>query len=287
MRRGAGLSGLDRHTSTAASYTTLSSALTSQQLAALRTQLDAFRRHLVAFAGAHRADIRADPRLRHEFQKMCAAIGIDPLAIGATGPSGASAGGKWLDAARGLVGGDILGMSDWQHELAVQIVDVCASTRDLNGGMISMQELVRRVQQLRTVSVGNDDDKTIPAAAAAAATQITPEDVVRSVKLLQPLHSGYQIHTIPSSTELYIRSVPAELDTDTITLLSLASSSTSGGNGHLGELDVVAATGWTDVRTRAAFEKVVMRDGIAWVDEQAAPGGQGMEIWVPSACKWE
>lgn len=275
MRRGAGLSGLERHTSTAASYNSLSSTLTTQQLASLRAQLDAFRRHLVTFATAHRADIRADPKLRHEFQKMCAAIGIDPLAIGAAPPTGTS-GVKWLGAAaRGFVG-DILGMSDWQHELAVQIVDVCASTRDLNGGMIAMSELIRRVQALRTVSVDLADD-------AASTMQITSEDVVRSVKLLQPLHSGYQVQTVPPSKEIYIRSVPSELDTDTITLLGLASTS----GGHLGEPLVVAATGWSDVRTRVAFEKVVMRDGVAWVDEQAGHGAEGMEIWVPSACKWE
>lgn len=278
MRRGAGLSGLERHTSTAASYNNLSSTLTTQQLASLRTQLDAFRRHLVSFATAHRTDIRADPKLRHEFQKMCTAIGIDPLAIGgapSNGPGMGSGSAKWLGAARGFVG-DILGMSDWQHELAVQIVDVCASTRDLNGGMISMQELIRRVQALRTVSVSLADE-------AAITTQITPEDVVRSVKLLQPLHAGYQIQTIPPSKETYVRSVPSELDTDTITLLGLASTT----NGHLGEPLVISTTGWTDVRTRAAFEKVVMRDGVAWVDEQVAADGGGMEIWVPSACKWE
>jgi ESCRT-II complex subunit VPS22 len=266
MRRGAGLSGLQRHTSTAAQYTTLSTTLTTQQLTSLRAQLDAFRTHLVAFATAHRADIRADPKLRHEFQKMCAAIGIDPLAIGATTPGG----GKWFNAARGVVG-DILGMSDWQHELAVQIVDVCASTRDLNGGMIAMHDLISRVQALRTVS---QDD--------AATATITQEDVVRSVKLLKPLNAGYEIHSIPPSRDLFIRSVPSELDSDTITLLGLASSL-----GHLGEPTVIMATGWSDTRTRAAFEKMVVRDGVAWVDEQAAEQGGGMEIWVPSACKFE
>lgn len=273
MRRGAGLSGLERHTSTAASYSSLSSTLTTQQLASLRTQLDGFRSHLVAFATAHRADIRADPRLRHEFQKMCAAIGIDPLAIGAAPAAVPRSGsGKWFSAARGMVG-DILGMSDWQHELAVQIVDVCASTRDLNGGMISMHELVARVQALRTVTQGE------------ATTRISQEDIVRSVKLLQPLNAGYQIQTIPPSKELYIRSVPSELDTDTITLLGLAASDAA--QGHLGEPAVISATGWSDVRTRAAFEKMVMRDGVAWVDEQVSQAGGGMEIWIPSACKWE
>lgn len=270
MRRGAGLSGLQRHTSTAAQYTTLSSTLTTQQLSSLRAQLDAFRTHLVAFATAHRTDIRADPKLRHEFQKMCAAIGIDPLAIGAAPPTSAAGGGKWLSAAKGIVG-DILGMSDWQHELAVQIVDVCASTRDLNGGMIAMHDLIARVQSLRTVTQD------------AAAVTITPEDVIRSVKLLKPLNAGYEIHTIPPSREPYIRSVPSELDTDTITLLGLASSA----HGHLGEPVVIRATGWTDTRTRAAFEKMVVRDGVAWVDEQVAVQGGGMEIWIPSACKWK
>jgi ESCRT-II complex subunit VPS22 len=276
MRRGVGISGLERHTSTAASFTSLSSSITSQQLASLRSQLDAFRHHLLTFAAAHKSDIRADPKLRHEFQKMCAAIGIDPLSIGASPSSSSGAGGKWFGAAAAAKGfvGDILGMSDWQHELAVQIVDVCASTRELNGGMISMPELIRRVQRLRTVS---------PEQGEPSSALITPEDVIRSVKLLKPLNSGYELHTINPSKELYVRSVPSELDTDTITLLGLASPA----HGHLDEPSVIASTGWTDLRTRAAFEKMVMRDGLAWVDEQVAAGGGGMEIWIPSTCKWE
>ncbi|KAJ9114819.1 hypothetical protein QFC20_001190 [Naganishia adeliensis] len=129
-----------------------------------------------------------------------------------------------------------------------------------------MHDLISRVQALHTVT---QDDAT---------ATITQEDVVRSVKLLKPLNAGYEIHSIPPSRDLFIRSVPSELDSDTITLLGLASSL-----GHLGEPAVIKATGWSDTRTRAAFEKMVVRDGVAWVDEQAAEQGGGMEIWRKSS----
>jgi len=42
--------------------------------------MDSFRTNLEEFAGQHREEIRKNPQFRSQFQEMCAAIGVDPLA---------------------------------------------------------------------------------------------------------------------------------------------------------------------------------------------------------------
>ena len=46
----------------------------------LSKQMDSFRSNLEEFAGQHREEIRRNPQFRSQFQEMCAAIGVDPLA---------------------------------------------------------------------------------------------------------------------------------------------------------------------------------------------------------------
>ena len=46
----------------------------------LSKQLDSFKGNLEEFAANHRNDIRKSPQFRNQFQEMCAAIGVDPLA---------------------------------------------------------------------------------------------------------------------------------------------------------------------------------------------------------------
>nr|KIR86469.1 ESCRT-II complex subunit VPS22 [Cryptococcus tetragattii IND107] len=251
MRKGAGISGLTRHTATASSYSTLSSNITTSQLSNLTSSLQSFRAALINFASAHRADIRKDPAFRHQFQKMCAAIGVDPLAVG----PGAGGGGRgWWS--------EVLGIGEWEYELAVQVVDICVSTRPENGGMIEIGELIRRVERLRSEDVG----------------QITSQDILRTLKLLRPLNAGYTLHH-PSPSTTYIRTIPRSLDTDQSTLLAIAATT----RGRLHPAVVREQTGWTEVRVRTAMEDCVMREGLGWVDEQAE---DYHEVWIIAATEF-
>jgi ESCRT-II complex subunit VPS22 len=251
MRRGVGISGLNRHTASTASYASLSNTISTQQITDLKSQLESFRTALIAFSKAHNADIKKDPALRHQFQKMCAAIGVDPLIGG--GARGQGKAGMW---------GDMLGMSDWTYQLAVQVVDVCVSNRDRNGGMMEMNDLLNKLHRLRDEPEGT----------------LSPEDIGRAIKILKPLGAGYEV--VQVNRQSYVRSVASELDTDQATLLGCAGEQ----SGRLKESDVMALLGWNDMRTRSAFDAMVKRDGLAWVDEQAEGG---MEIWVPSTMVWE
>ena len=46
----------------------------------MATQMEKFKVNLEEFATRHKEDIKKDASFRSQFQQMCAAIGVDPLA---------------------------------------------------------------------------------------------------------------------------------------------------------------------------------------------------------------
>lgn len=245
-RGGAGLAAFDRQEQSNRSFAQLSSALSQTQVDHLHSQLNQFRTALAHFASAHRESIKSDPSFRHAFQQMCSSIGVDPLA-------GPRKGGWWAE---------MLGMGDWQYELGVQIVDVCVSTRDRNGGLVEVSELVRLVSKLRGVG-----------------GVITEDDVVRSIKTLQPLGAGYQVVEIGGRK--MVRSVVKELDEDQSVVLAIAQAE----GGRISEDILVHRMGWTPERCRSALENMVHRDGLCWVDDQDERCGRA--YWVLSSMRWD
>lgn len=262
MRRGAGLASFERHKASVQSYQTLSDTLNLESLTALESQLTQFRTALSRFAIEHRDDIAKDPAFRTSFQQMCAAIGVDPLA-------GPRRGGWWAE---------MLGMGDWQHELGVQIVDVCVSTRDRNGGMIEMEELVRLLSKLRGVDPSSANSKSNSKAGPGTGA-ITEEDVVRSIKTLAPLGAGYEVVEI--GQRKLVRSVVKELDADQAKVLEIAASS----GGRVWDEMVARSTGWKIERARAALDIMLYRDGLCWIDEQDVEASA--VYWVTSVVQWD
>lgn len=248
QRRGPGLAAFERQTESLASYAQLSSSITTSQVDHLHSQLAHFRKQLSHFAVTHRQQILKDPAFRHQFQRMCADIGVDPLA----GPRR----GGWWSEVLGVVG-------DWQYELGVQIVDICVSTRERNGGIVEMGELVRLLTKLR-----------------GGGEEVTEEDVVRSIKTLKPLGAGYEVVQI-GGTKM-VRSVVKELDGDGAIVLGLAQEPDVGG--RVTEDLLVNRRNWEYARARAALQNLLLRDGLCWVDEQDEGD---RSFWLPSALTWE
>lgn len=245
---GVGYAAFDRQKLSTSSFAQLSDQLNQSQIENLHAQLAQFRASLAHFAANHRDDIKKDPLFRRAFQQMCSNIGVDPLA-------GPRKGGWWAE---------MLDLGDWQYELGVQIVDVCVSTRERNGGLIEMGELVRMVSKLRGVGGG----------------VITEEDVMRSIKTLKPLGAGYEVIEMEGKRKM-VRSVVKQLDQDHTLVISVAQE-------HLGRVDediLVAKLGWTAERSRAALENMLLRDGLCWLDEQDEH--QAVVYWIPSAMKWD
>jgi ESCRT-II complex subunit VPS22 len=225
----------------------LSRQISEQHIAHLQDQLNQFRAALANFAANNRENILHDPSFRHAFQQMCSSIGVDPLA-------GPHKGGWWAE---------MLGLGDWQHELGVQIVDVCVSTRQKNGGIVEMSELVRLISKLRGEN-GN----------------ITEQDIIRSIDTLRPLGGGYEVIEIERGRKM-VRSVVKELDQDQAVILSIAQET----GGRVVVPMLVEQKGWTPERARVALENMLMRDGLCWLDDQDEEYDRA--YWITSAMQWD
>ncbi|CAO3685433.1 unnamed protein product [Umbelopsis vinacea] len=215
----------------------------SDYLLTLHDQLDIFKTNLQEFARKYRKDIRRDPMFRMHFQQMCTKIGVDPLA---------SNKGFWAD---------LLGFGDFYFELGVQITEICIATRSQNGGLIEMGELKRRIKAMRGIK---GDTK-------ATQQEISEDDIVRSIKTLKPLSSGFEILMI--GNRRMVRSVPKELDTDQSSLLLLSQT-----NGFITKGMIDTELKWHEGRIRQALDNL-LQDGLAWLDSSE---GEEDRYWIPS-----
>jgi hypothetical protein len=139
-RKAVGLAAFDRSRLTSAQFASHGSNLRTTHASSLSTQLSVFRSLLQQFAQTHAKDIRSNPTFRAEFGRMCAAIGVDPLASSSGG--GKEGGSLWSQ----LLGGSV---NDFYFELAVRVVEVCGQTREENGGMIPVKECRQRIMKGR------------------------------------------------------------------------------------------------------------------------------------------
>jgi ESCRT-II complex subunit VPS22 len=272
MRRNVGLSSLSQQSATLASYSSLSSSISEQQLSTLQSQLATFQAALRSFANKHRAKILSDPVFRTHFADMCNQLGVDPLGSGGRK-------GIW----------EYLGIGEWTYALAVQVVDVCLQSRERNGGLIEIDEVVRGVARLRS---GSSPSAAAPSATSSrfkgmlgsandsqASTTITASDVVRAINALEPLGCGYSI--IQAGQKKMVRTVPAEFDTDSMTILECASES---GTGCVTTSRLQAWTGqkgraWATTRAENALQKALMGEGLVWLDD----GADGeLQYWMPA-----
>lgn len=264
MRRGSGIAALDRRNQSREQYISLSHELNESKVDELRGQIDAFRRQLRTFAVAHKKDLSQDPQLRHAFQQMCTSMWVDPLA----GRPATSAAGTRLGKV-GELWNELLGFSDWQHELGVQVVDVCVSTRKRNGGVISMQDLIGGITKLRRSSFGpthTEEEEQIDA-------HITEEDVKRSIDALKPLGCGYEVFSLHGKT--MVRTVPMELNADALSILQHLTSGTSRKDTQgvpfvtpddANNPMMPTLRGWSTLRAQHVLDSMVMSDGTMWVD---------------------
>ncbi|KAK3374860.1 EAP30/Vps36 family-domain-containing protein [Podospora didyma] len=245
-RKGVGLAAFDRSRITSAQYASHGSTLRSTNAQALENQLAVFRSLLQQFAQTHAKDIRSNPTFRAQFARMCAAIGVDPLASSnSTGGGGGSS--IWAQ----LLGRSV---NDFYFELAVKVVEVCGETRGENGGLIELRKVRERIMGKRM----------------EGAQEITEDDILRAVGTLKPLGSAYSVVKVGSKP--YIRSVPKELNTDQSAVLEAVQVL-----GYVSVSMLMANLRWARARAQTAVEDLV-GEGMLWVDKQT--GGE-FEFWSP------
>ncbi|OJJ84765.1 ESCRT-II subunit protein SNF8 [Aspergillus glaucus CBS 516.65] len=252
-RRGVGLGAFTNRTQATQSYATHGANLRSTHTSSLQTQLSVFQSALHSFALEHSSTIRSNPTFRAEFARMCNAIGVDPLAAsnvkGKNGRRGllGEGGSFWTQ----IMGGD---MNDFYFEVAVRVVELCRETRSENGGLIGVEECRRRVGKGRAIGSG---------------LEVTEDDILRAIKSLEPLGSGFSIISVGSKQ--YIRSVPKELNTDQATVLEAIQV--------LGFVSVSMLRlnlNWERARAQTVVDDL-LADGLVWLDAQ----GEENEYWSP------
>lgn len=248
-RKGVGLAAFDRSRLTSAHYASHGSSLRASNAQALETQLAVFRSLLQQFANTHARDIRSDPAFRAQFARMCAAIGVDPLA--SSNNNNTEGGGGSSSIWAQLLGKTV---NDFYFELAVRIVEVCGATRGENGGLIGLAELRERV------AAGRMD----------GADPIADDDVRRAVQTLAPLGGSYAV--VKVGRKEYIRSVPRELNDDQVAVVEAVQV--------LGYVSVGMLSdnlGWDRARAKTVIDDLVA-GGMLWVDKQTK--GE-WEYWSP------
>ncbi|KAG7157338.1 Vacuolar-sorting protein SNF8-like [Homarus americanus] len=147
----------------------------------------------------------------------------------------------------------MLGVGDFYYELGVQMLELCVATSYRNGGVILLEEVLRRLNQRRRPD-----------------NQISSDDVVRAVKKLRVLGSGMEVVATGSSQFIY--SIPGELSMDHTTLLQQAETV-----GHMTVCSAASSLGWTQERVGRTLDHL-LRVGIAWRDDQDRPAS----FWFPA-----
>lgn len=213
MRRRVGLGAIQQQKLAAEKYKDKGTDLQESQLEQMTKQMEVFRVKLEEFAMKHKDDIRKNAQFRKQFQDMCAAIGVDPLA---------TAKGFW----------SVLGMGDFYYELGVQVVEVCLALNHKTGGLMELDELRRRLIAARGQS--------------ALHQEITKEDILIAAKKLTIFGNGYDSSTCyPLSPNIctylfrfvvhklgkgkyIVQSIPGELSMEETNILNTASNTEQG-----------------------------------------------------------
>jgi len=254
-RRGVGLGAFANRNQATQSYASHGANLRSNHLSSLQTQLSVFQNLLHSFALEHASTIKSNPTFRAEFARMCNAIGVDPLAASNVRGKGsrkglmglAEGGSFWTQ----ILGGD---MNDFYFEVAVRVVELCRETRSENGGLIGVGECRRRVGKGKTIGGG---------------LEVSDDDILRAVKSLEPLGSGFSIVCVGSKQ--FIRSVPKELNTDQATVLEVIQVL---GFVTVSMLEVNLK--WEEARAKTVIDDL-LADGLVWLDGQC----EESEYWSP------
>ena len=133
------------------------------------------------------------------------------------------------------------------------------ATSHQNGGLITIEDLLRRVRQSRSTARKKEED-------------IATDDILRSINKLNILGNGLTV--LKSNRSYIIQSVPKELSMDHTDILRLASSNTGFVNKNL----IRSELGWEENRIVKIIYDMIM-EGLIWIDNQAEENSTN--YWFP------
>ncbi|CCE66210.1 hypothetical protein TPHA_0P00520 [Tetrapisispora phaffii CBS 4417] len=213
-------------------YSDVSNDILKRQSVELDEQLSIFRDRLIKFAKKHNKEIKENSEFRSKFMRMCSSIGIDPLSL--------------FDKDR-----HIFNAEDFYYEICVKIIEICRQTRDMNGGITSLDELENGY---------------------FANLKLDRTDLEKSIEMLKSLDGG--IETFQIKGRKFLRSIPNELTSDQTKILEVCSVL-----GYASISLLKANLDWKRVRSKAVLDEMVS-NGLLWVDNQN--NGKEVLFWDPS-----
>eukprot|EP01035_Chromulina_nebulosa_P060176 gene60176-82330_t len=168
MRRKVGVSALKKKQDEVERYSKVGKSLEDLKLSAISDVMTKFKTTLSEFANKHRDRINSDPEFRHQFHTMCINVGVDPLA---------SNKGFWAN---------MLGVGDFYFELGLKIIEVGVQTRAVNGGIVPLATLLKKLNHRKNYS------QIQPSSSSTTTTLITGDDVKRAPapRQMLPLFAG-------------------------------------------------------------------------------------------------
>eukprot|EP00484_Ammonia_sp_Unknown_P023652 CAMPEP_0197027536 /NCGR_PEP_ID=MMETSP1384-20130603/7434_1 /TAXON_ID=29189 /ORGANISM="Ammonia sp." /LENGTH=242 /DNA_ID=CAMNT_0042456397 /DNA_START=40 /DNA_END=768 /DNA_ORIENTATION=- len=237
MRRKAGIRGIKQRQQQNHAIQQKGDELQAAKLEEMKKSMTKFQSELEKFARKHKKEINKDPAFRGQFNQMCMKIGVDPLA---------SNKGFWSD---------MLGIGDFYYELSVQIIEVCLKTRNMNGGLIEINELCQLIKAKRKKQ----------------ANAISIDDIKCAISKVKGLGNGFSVITI--GRREMVKSVPMEFNRDHTTVLSHCQQ-----NACATITQLERKTNWTRQRVEQTLN-MMLNEGVAWIDKQ---GGDEVVYWFPS-----
>lgn len=268
MSKKVGLSAFTNSESALKQYQQLGKTLFEQQHEKLAVQLSVFQQALANFAKNHPDEIKGNEKFRSEFTKMCLSVGVDPLAAslskkpsssGSTTVSGTSTTNNKKKGKIKSLWSKLLedNNEEFYNELAVKVIEVCKQYQDLNGGITSIDEILKTLGDPNSPNSILDLDET---------------DIEKTVSLLQTLDDNFAIITI--GNKKFVRSIPQELNKDQSTILEVCEIM-----GYTSVLLLVANYRWSQYRAQDVLQSMVS-SGFLWVDDQTEENE--IHYWEPS-----
>ena len=221
-------------------FQNLGSSVISKQREELETQLHVFQAALLAFKNEHVSEIVQNEEVRTQFSEICIAFGIDLLVVASSLSSNTD------------------NNSERRSQLCLKIIEICDSTRHVNGGLILLKDLL---DLINTDTWVNQDLNL----------KFTTDDISDALNHLQVL--GNELELIKIGKHQYVKNIPQDLNTDQSSILNTADV--------LGYVSISILRdnfGWKKVRCTVAIDELVS-NGILWLDIRE---GHETKYWITS-----
>ncbi len=236
-----GLRDIERKIRTKSAYQRKEAEILLEELDQMIENATILKEQLKKFEKKHAKEIKTNKEYYSKISSLREQLGL-PKEVGVY---------EWKDSPS--IGDKISGKG-YYDELANEILELGKSESRKTGGIISIAELVIKLNKIRP-------GKIVPA-----------RDVIRALETLTSINLIPPIRTLPSGVKI-VEFVSVELSNDQEILLDLASK-----HGYLTQEAILIQLGWPTERINRVLDELI-KQGIAIKDETYE---EGIKYWFPS-----